>query len=593
MPKIPTFTARTAPTTEVPTLRTGLQMSPTDTPAAALLPATQVVQNYFIKQRDNNEKLEAKKKFYEMKAESDKIIEKYKNNSDEFTSVTGYNDEFGTYKKQQLSQIKNKRIKKRLQNLLDIDHSENVYKIKGNSFDAFENESKVTYENEQNILANEYTLATDPRVKEKKLNQRIDSAIEYENIHQKGKAWLDETVGKIKGDSELLEVEKAVTNKDYSLATELLKQSKNIDNTEVEKTFLKIQKESLEFNETNLYVDQILKGTNPFIGVTPKNTTEKKVLETTDNLLLNSAEKIPNVNEQTKFAYVDGAYAPTGILSPYYQDLFESAYNAGSTTTFDSITDIPSTITQAVEAAEIADRTGRLNVYADQKQERFFKNIIVLKQIKGLDNFQAIKQAKEFEMNYDKNKLAGAAKQRNTMLENIENSNKFKDSKATNIGEVRAYASQLYDIYVSFGIDDRKAQKRVIQDLESSIIEIDDHAYLRRDIEAFNSVGNLDQIKSVKELIVKDRLTDEDPDDYYLRHTGGGLFEIRREVDISPVYGDDDQPLIFYPQDLAKIIKKTKEEQELKEKERVKELQDKKMKTQEEFETSGFNITGS
>ncbi len=77
MPKIPTFTARTAPTTEVPTLRTGLQMSPTDTPAAALLPATQVVQNYFIKQRDNNEKLEAD--------ESDKdfeqsILDKIKNN---------------------------------------------------------------------------------------------------------------------------------------------------------------------------------------------------------------------------------------------------------------------------------------------------------------------------------------------------------------------------------------------------------------------------------------------------------------------------------------------------------------------------------
>ena len=374
MPKIPTFQAKGRITAEATGIRTGFQISPTDTPAAALLPAAKAIEDYHIKQRDNVEKLEAKKKFYEMKSESDKIIEKYKNNSDEFSSVTGYNDEFGNYKKQQLSQIKNKRVKKRLQDLLDIDHSENIYKIKGNSFDAMENESKVTYENEQNILANEYTLSNDPKKKQDILNKRINSAIEYENMHMLGKAWLDETVSKIKGDSELLEVEKAITNKDYSLATELLKQSKNIDNTEVEKTFLKIQKESLEFNETNLYVDQILKGNNPFIGATPKNTTEKKVLETTDNLLLNTAEKIENVNEQTKFAYVDGAYTPTGILSPYYQDLFESAYNAGSTTTFDSITDIPSTISQAVEAAEIADRTGRLNVYADQKQERFFKN---------------------------------------------------------------------------------------------------------------------------------------------------------------------------------------------------------------------------
>ena len=590
MPKIPTFTARTAPTTEAPTLRTGLQISPTDTPAAALLPATQVVQNYFIKQRDNNEKLEAKKKFYEMKAESDKIIEKYKNNSDEFTSVTGYNDEFGNYKKQQLSQIKNKRIKKRLQNLLDIDHSENVYKIKGNSFDAFENESKVTYENEQNILANEYTLATDPRVKEKKLNQRIDSAIEYENIHQKGKAWLNETVGKIKGDSELLEVEKAVTNKDYSLATELLKQSKNIDNTEVEKTFLKIQKESLEFNETNLYVDQILKGTNPLIGADFKNTSEKKVLQTTDNLLFAQAQQ-NNLTEEETFAYVDRTYSETGILSPTYKDLFEFGYNTGSTTTFDSDADIPQQLKLAVKSAEIADKTGRLNVYTTDEQERFFKNVIVLKKILGLNDYQAITRAKDFEMNYDQAVIRGANKQRDRTLELIES--EFKDSKATNIGEVKGYANKLFNMYVANGIDPFKAQQQVVEDLENSIQEIDNHAYLKRDIDAFKSIGGLDQIKNVKEYIIKNRLADQDPDDFYLRHIGGGLFEIRREVDISPVDGDDGQPLIFYPKDLFNITQKAQEEQKLKAKEEVIQSQERKIKAKEEFETSGFNIQGS
>ena len=127
---------------------------------------------------------------------------------------------------------------------------------------------------------------------------------------------------------------------------------------------------------------------------------------------------------------------------------------------------MPQVLIQSVKAAEIANKTGRLNVYTDQKQERFFKNVIVLKKLKGLDDFQAIKQAKEFEMNYDERKLEGAKKQRNRMLENIENSGKFKDSKATNIGEVKAYASQLYDIYIQFGIDDRKAQEQVIDDLK-------------------------------------------------------------------------------------------------------------------------------
>ena len=593
MPKIPTYTARGQMTTETPSLQTGIQVSPTATPAASFLPAAKAVQDYFIKQRDNTEKLEARKTYYEMKAESDKIIEKYKNNSDEFSSVSNYNEEFGIYRNQKLSQIKNKRVKKRLENLLDIDQAENIYKIKSNSFDAFENESKVIYETGQNSLANEYTLATDSKIKEKKLQERINLAVEYENTHQLGKAWLDETVNKIKGDSELFEVEKAITNKQYNKARELLSQSKNIDNDEVEKTVLKIQKESAEYDETNVYINEILKGNNPFLKGDPKNTTKKKVLQTADNLLQSQAAK-NNLNEQQTFAYVDQVYAETGILSPTYENLFEFAYNAGSTTTFDSPADIPDEIILAVKSAEIADRTGRLNVYTNKEQERFFKNVIALKKIKGLDDFQAIRQAKEFEMNYDERIVRGANRQRNKMLDKIEDSKTFKDTKATNIGEVKSYANQLYDMYVSLGIDDFKAQEQVIEDLENSIVEIDDHAYLKRDIEAFKSIGGLEQVKPVKEYILKNRLPNENPDEYYLRHIGGGLFEMRREVDLSPVYGDDGNLLLFYPQDLSTIASQAKIEQETVEKEKVIKLQEKKQEAAQQFEESvGFEIEGS
>jgi hypothetical protein len=591
MPKIPTYIARGQMTTQAPSVRTDIRISPTATPAAALASVAKVAEDYYIKQRDNTEKLEAKKKYYEMKAESDKIIESYKNNSDEFSSVAGYNEEFGIYRNQQLSQIKNKRIKKRLENLLDIDQAENVYKIKSNSFDAFEKESKVTYENEQNSLANEYTLATDSKTKQKILDKRINSAIEYENTHQLGKAWLDTTTNKIKGDSELFEVEKAIANKQYNKARELLKISKNIDNDEFEKTVIKIQKESAEYDETNIYIDKILKGQNPFIGVTPKNTTEKKVLEATDNLLQSQAAQ-NNLDEQQTFAYVDQVYAETGILSPTYKDLFESAYNAGSTTTFDSPADIPDEIILAVKSAEIANRTGRLNVYANDEQERFFRNVIVLKKILGLNDFQAIKRAKDFEMNYDRDIIRGGNKQRNRTLELIEQ--KFEDSKATNIGEVKGYANKLFNMYVANGISPFKAQRQVVEDLENSITEIDNHAYLNRDIDAFKSIGGLDQVKPVKEYILKKRLSDENPDDYYLRHMGGGLFEIRREVDLSTVNDNDGQPLIFYPQDLANIAKEAKIEQETTERERVKQLQEQKIEAKEEFETGvGFEIEGS
>jgi hypothetical protein len=84
MPKIPTFEARGRITAEPAGVQTGIQVSPTASPAAALADVARVAENYYIKQRDNNEKLKAKEKFYEMKSESDKIMESQKNNSDEY-----------------------------------------------------------------------------------------------------------------------------------------------------------------------------------------------------------------------------------------------------------------------------------------------------------------------------------------------------------------------------------------------------------------------------------------------------------------------------------------------------------------------------
>jgi len=418
----------------------------------------------------------------------------------------------------------------------------------------------------------------------------LDLAAEHGDIHQKGEAWLKEETNKIKANAELFEVDSALARNDFTTATNILRSSKSIDNDDVEKRIISIQKKSLEFNETNLYVDQILQGNNPLIGADFKNTSEKKVLQTTDNVLFAQAQQ-NNLTEEETFAYVDRTYSETGILSPTYKDLFEFGYNTGSTTTFDSDADIPQQLKLAVKSAEIADRTGRLNVYTTDEQERFFKNVIVLKKILGLNDYQAITRAKDFEINYDQAVIRGANKQRNRTLELIES--EFRDSKATNIGEVKGYANKLFNMYVANGIDPFKAQQQVVEDLENSIQEIDNHAYLKRDIDAFKSIGGLDQIKNVKEYIIKNRLADQDPDDFYLRHIGGGLFEIRREVDISPVDGDDGQPLMFYPKDLFNITQKAQEEQKLKAKEEVIESQERKIKAKEEFETSGFNITGS
>jgi len=589
MPKIPTFEAKGRITAEAAGVRTGIQVSPTATPAAALSKVAKVAEDYYIKQRDNTEKLEAKKKYYEMKSESDKIIESQKNNADEFQSVEVYNQEFGEYRKQQLSQIKNKRVKKRLETLLDIDQAENVYTIKKNSFKAFEKNSNEIYNQEQNSLGVKRTLETDPNKRKQIQDQQIESAREYENIHGMGDAWLNEETKKIIGDNELFDVEKAVARKDYGTAINLLKQSTSIDQDDVEKQIIKIEKESAEYNETSIYTEQFLKG-GSLVGVNFKNTTEKKVLQNSENILIANAQK-NNLSVEETFAVVDQVFSIGGELSPTYKDLFETGYNTGSITTFDSPADVPQVLVDAVKSAEIADRTGRLNVYTTQEQERFYQNVITLKQIGGLTTYQAVKQAKNFEMNYDKEMMKAGNKGRGKTLKNIED--KFKETKASNLGEVKAYGSKLYNMYIANGIDDSKAQEKVVKDLESSITIIDDHAYLKRDIEAFKSIGGMVEIKSIKEYILKTRLPDEDPDGFFLRHNGGGQFEIRREVDISPVNDNDGQPLLFYAKDLYNLNQERQEKARKELKQEVIKEQEEKQIRKEETEAVGLGVTGA
>lgn len=590
MPKIPTFTARATPTTEVASIKTNLKLSPTATPAAGLLPAAKAIDEYYIKQRDNNEKLEAKKKFYEMKIESDKIIKQEENNPDEFTAVNTYNQQFGQYSKQELSQIKNKRVKRKLELLLDSDQAENVYKIKSNSFKAFEADEISIYNTEQNRLATEYSLSDKQQIKEIKKKGRIESAIEFENTHNMGKTWLDKEVQTINTDSAIFDADVAIANKNYTKAKEILLSAKNVDSEEIQKRIITIEKQKQEYDATSFGVNKILNGENPLIGPVIPGTTDKKILEGTDAVLFSLAEK-NKLNEEQTFAFVDDKFSKTGLLSPSYQELIDSGFTAGSSTTFDNLADIPPVLTSAIKTAEIADKMGRLNVYTTDEQETFFKNVIVSKQILGMNDFQAIKNARDFQLNYDRAVIKGATKQRNKTFTLIET--KFKETKATNIGEVKGYANKLFNMYVASNVDPVKAQNLVVDDLEKNLEIVDDYAYMKRDIDAFKSIGGLDMVKPVKEYIIENKMVDEDPKQFFLRYNGGGIFEIRRKLDLAPVFDKDNQPMIFYNQDLY-LINQERETaaRDIIKKETI-QLQEKKIKAKEEFETSGFDITGS
>jgi len=552
MPKIPTFTAKGRPTAEVGSLKSNIKLDPTKTMAAGMLPAAQAIDSFYIKQRDNNEKLEAKQKFYEMKAESDKIQKSQENNPDDLSAVNTYNQEFSQYRKQQLSQIENKRVKKKLELLLDSDQAENVYKIKSASFKASEDQNLSMYNTEQNTLAAEYSLTNDVKLKNLAKQKRIESAKEFENMNLMGKPWLDKEIQTINTDSAIFDADVAIANGNYNKAKEILLTAKNVDAEEMQKRIITIEKQKEEYDATSFGVQQILDKKNPLIGGAIKGTTDQKILNATDTFLFNKAAqaqlKDPNWSEEKTFALVDDVFAEVGLVSPRYQETIEAGFTAGSATTFDSPSDIPDVLIQAVKAAESADQLGRLNLYTTDEQEIFFQNIIVSKQILGLNDFDAIKNAKNIQMNYDKAIFTGASKARNRTITLIETD--FKKTKATNIGEVKGYANKLFNMYVASNIDPKIASKKVRSDLDKNLEIIDGYAYMKRNIDSFKSIGGLDQVKPMKEYIIKNKMTDEDPDDFYLRYNDGGIFEIRSRLDESTVYDNDNNPMIYYAKDL-------------------------------------------
>mgnify|MGYP003649881122 FL=1 len=590
MPKIPTFTAQARPTAQAAGVVSNIKIGLNQTVGAALAPLGKSAEDYYIKQRDNNEKLKAKQKFYEMKAESDKIQKKQENNPDDLSAVTTYNQEFGQYRKQQLSQIQNKRVRKKIELLLDSDQAENVYKIKSASFKASEDQNLSMYNTEQNTLAAEYSLTNDVDLKNIAKQKRIESAIEFENMNLMGKPWLDKEIQTINTDSAIFDADVAIANGDYNKAKDILLTAKNVDAQEMQKRIITIEKQKEEYDATSFGVQQILDKKNPLIGGPIKGTTDQKILNATDNYLFGVAEK-NKLNEEQTFAVVDDAFAKVGLVSPRYQETMEAGFTAGSATTFDSPADIPDVLIQAVKAAESADQLGRLNLYTTDEQEIFFQNIIVSKQILGLNDFDAIKNAKNIQMNYDKTVFTGASKARNRTLALIETD--FKDTKATNIGEVKGYANKLFDMYVASNIDPKIAQKRVISDLEKNLEVIDGYAYMKRNIDSFKSIGGLDQVKPMKEYIIKNQMTDEDPDDFYLRYNDGGIFEIRSRLDESTVYDNDNNPMIYYAKDLFALNQERESKGLSILKKETIESQAEKTKNKEQTTSDLLNIAGS
>jgi len=248
MPKIPTFTARGRPTAEVGSIKTNLKLSPTATPAASLLPAAQAIDEYYIKQRNLEEKTEANKKFFEIQNKVEESQEKVSKDFNQDNAINTFNTDYNTVKNQVLSTTSNKRIRQLLETKLDIEYPEYLLTVKRNSRDALEKENIATHNSLQNSLMAKHYLASD---KEKEIikKQLINNEIDFSNNWETGKTALDKSVNAIESDLFITDVEKNINNKNYGKALSLLKDVESSKFLDSDKRIELIEKVNEGFNK--------------------------------------------------------------------------------------------------------------------------------------------------------------------------------------------------------------------------------------------------------------------------------------------------------------------------------------------------------
>mgnify|MGYP003653303324 CR=1 FL=1 len=343
MPKIPTFTARGRPTTEVGSVTSNIRIDPRQTLAASLVPVAQAIDNYSIKKRDNEEKLIAKKAVLDLKAESDKIIQSQKDNISEDESINNWKTTFTPLINQKLSTVKNRRVKKLIESSIDLENSESIYHLKQNSFKAYEKESTKIYNDEMNIGVNNYKATDNPILKVKYKTDLKDKAEKFNKEHMLGandlkkrKEAIDSVLLLTDADSfiGLPNAEKQIANLDSSLKGEKFLSNDNFNKSIYNSYEAKINSLAVE-GDPNADYDEAIRLVNELENFERYNgnkvvtgTIEKSFAQLKERVL---GESIRHEDKVTKIiqgnAFFDYSQGQKKILEATFYNAFDANLN--------------------------------------------------------------------------------------------------------------------------------------------------------------------------------------------------------------------------------------------------------------------------
>ena len=194
MPTIPTFTAKGTPTTEVGSVRSNIKVNPKESIAAALTPIGKVAENYYVKQRDNNDKLKSDKEILLLKAEQQNIIESLKTNPDRDDAINTFNKRFSPLLEKSLLNAPNRRVKNLIKQGMDLGTAESTYLLTTNSFKEYQTQSIEVQNNLQTQLMAAIKTTDNPKLDEQYRKQLVDNAEKFNKEHMLGEADIKERI---------------------------------------------------------------------------------------------------------------------------------------------------------------------------------------------------------------------------------------------------------------------------------------------------------------------------------------------------------------------------------------------------------------
>jgi hypothetical protein len=228
MPKIPTFEPRQRITAQAPGVRTGLQVSPTATPAAALVRPTAQLAEYYERERMIAEKAEADKKYLEVSTDLDEIQTNAAKQFNPLEAQSTFERQSRFLINEKINQTQNKRIKNMLSDRFENDLIIRKNNVKKLSRQQLDKQEEYNYNTQYEITLSKYKLSQTKEEKDFYQNQIFSNQESRSLYFNDSDLTKKQSMDNIKKDLLVSDVEQLIENKQYQTAKNILE---NVDET--------------------------------------------------------------------------------------------------------------------------------------------------------------------------------------------------------------------------------------------------------------------------------------------------------------------------------------------------------------------------